>query len=174
MGRSTVAMSETKQATGVSQGVTEKASGWVEFAIDVGSQYPVKVSTKIPEIVELGRAATLAGQLATWTYEESDGNANPHKPGTFYKNRTLSRVEVGGTQNPAQSVATPGDGAQARPPVLGGDKDRLIVRQVCIKAAAELHATEDSTDPDALALQVMKSAQRFETWIYRDIDVVPF
>ena len=62
-------------------------------------------------------------------------------------------------------------------PVLGGDKDRAISRLACLKAAAELVAPRAATSahPDYDApLEVMKAAQRFETWVYRDIDDAPF
>ena len=62
-------------------------------------------------------------------------------------------------------------------PVLGGDKDRAISRLACLKAAAELLAprTASSVHPDYdPALEAMKAASRFETWVYRDIDEPPF
>jgi hypothetical protein len=156
MERNTGAMSETKQITGVSQGVTEKASGWTEFAIDIGQQYPVKVSTKIQEIIEMGRAATLASELATWTYDESDGNPNPHKPGTFYKNRTLSKVEVGGAvENPPNASA-----GSAAPSTASGNassdgmskeewarKDSAIHMMAAIKTAADALKHTIPSDP---------------------------
>ena len=61
--------------------------------------------------------------------------------------------------------------------VIGGDKDRAIVRQACLKAAAAVIGPRhgQTVDPqyDA-ALETMKAAQRFETWVYRDLDEVPF
>jgi len=62
-------------------------------------------------------------------------------------------------------------------PVIGGDKDRAITRMACLKAAAELVAPRhgNTVDPDFdAALEAMKAAQRFEMWVYRDIDDVPF
>jgi hypothetical protein len=62
-------------------------------------------------------------------------------------------------------------------PVIGGDKDRAISRLACLKAAAEIVAPRAGTsiDPDYdAALEVMKAAQRFETWVYRDLGEVPF
>lgn len=85
-------MSEVKTATGVCEEVAERGE-WTTFHIDVGSQYPVKVSTKLQPVIELGRAASKAGGRMVWTYSESDGTENPHKPGTRYKNRYLTSVE---------------------------------------------------------------------------------
>lgn len=158
--------------TGLCVGLTEKAGGWHEFQIDIGKQYPVKLATKQQEIVELGRAAMNGSTLATWTYNEVESDKiNPHsnKP---YVNRYLEGVEVGGSEKPTGSVATPGSAAQVEPGLLGAAKDRSIVRQTCIKAAAALWAPR-GVEPDP-ALEVMKTAARFEQWIYRDVDEVPF
>lgn len=63
----------------------------------------------------------------------------------------------------------------AHKPVTGGDKDRAIARMACLKAAAELVASHQAVRPsEDSALAVMKAAQRFETWVYRDIDDAPF
>lgn len=62
-------------------------------------------------------------------------------------------------------------------PVMGGDKDRAISRLACLKAAAEIVAPRvtATADPDYdPALEVMRAAGRFETWVYRDIDDAPF
>ncbi len=91
-------MSETKQIQGACQGILEDGSGWVEFQINIGRQYPVRLKTKRDEIIAEGRAAGVQG--AVWTYNESEGNPNPHKPGTNYKNRYLEKVEVGGQLAP--------------------------------------------------------------------------
>ena len=74
---------EIKTITGQCIEIGEK-NGWTPFHIDVGSQYPVKVSTKVAKIAEEGRAA--GSDVAVWTFKESDGNENPNRPGTFYKN----------------------------------------------------------------------------------------
>lgn len=44
----------------------------------------------------------------------------------------------------------------------GGNKDQLIVRQTCIKAAAELHAHKQIGDE-----QVIETAQSFYNWIFQ-------
>ena len=47
--------------------------------------------------------------------------------------------------------------------MLGGDKDRLIVRQTCIKAAAEVVSPGD--DVEGIGNQVIALATRFEKWV---------
>jgi hypothetical protein len=154
-------MSE-QTVTGICTEIAQKpGSDWCEFHIDAGGKYPVKMSTKLQPLIELGKA--VGANLATWTYNEVDsGKPNPHKPGSNFINKYLESVEVGGTQNPPQSVATPGDAAQARPPALGSDKDRLIVRQTCLKAAATRLEGLASQDPAGDTLEL---AARFEKWV---------
>ncbi len=107
------------------------------FHVNVGRQYPVKLKTKIEEIKLQARAA--GKNKAVWTFEESEGNPNPHRPGTFYKNRWLSRVEEGGTLDPSmagqQQLNVGGKGA------AGGrtDAERVsIERQTIVKAMMPL------------------------------------
>lgn len=97
----------TKTITGRCEEVSEK-NGWTAFAIDVGTQYPVRLSTKLDPLIELGRAASKDGGVFDWTYKESQGGENPHKPGTFYTNRYLEAVAAAG-EGPESSerVATP-------------------------------------------------------------------
>ena len=70
-------MSDTKTATGVCHEITERGE-WTTFNVDVGSQYPVRISTKLQPLIELGRAANKAGGVYDWTYKESEGNVNPN------------------------------------------------------------------------------------------------
>lgn len=178
-------MSETKQVTGVSKSLSENANGWTEFEIDAGTDYPYRLSTKRSELIELGRAAKNQGALAVWTYNESpatnkDGTPRINeKSGKQFINYYLEGVEVGGVQNPAGSVATPAaaQGVRTYTPDL---KDRMIVRQTALKAAAETYGgggfggvkNEDGEWIDR-PLAVIQAAQRFETWVYRDIDPLP-
>jgi len=164
--------------TGICQEIAQKpGSDWVEFHIDGGGKYPVRLSTKLQPLIELGRAA---GQsLATWTYNEIESEKINEKSGKPYVNRYLERVEIGGSvQEPEhpepEKWADASVSPSSRPPVLGGDKDRLILRQVCIKAAAEVYSGEHALAEDDLPLAVMKAAQRFETWCYRDLEPPPF
>jgi hypothetical protein len=166
---------ETKQIEGVCEEISEK-NGWTAFAINVGSQYPIRISTKLPALIEQGRAA--GQQRAVWTFKETQGGENPNKPGTFYTNRYFESVEVGGTAEP--SSPTPHPTAQAavtatHSPLPPGDKDRAITRMAVLKAAAEVCANPANVSPDGdVAAEVIAMAARFETWVVRDLDDVPF
>lgn len=96
---------ETKTIVGKCVEIIDKPDNdWVVFSVDIGANYPVKLSTKKDTIIEQARG--VGGDVATWTFQESDGNENPNKPGTFYKNRWLDKVEAG--SNGAQQTATAG------------------------------------------------------------------
>ncbi len=120
---------EKKQIQGKCEEISEK-NGWTQFSIDVGTKYPVRLSTKLPALVEQGRAA--GNQDAVWSYLETQGGENPNKPGTYYTNRYLEGVEVGGTADPA---AAPSSAEPSRN--AGGSRtgatDRSIERQVILK-----------------------------------------
>lgn len=143
---------ETKTVTGRCAEISERGE-WTTFAIDVGRQYPVKVSTKLDPLVELGRAASKDGGEFDWTFKESEGAENPHKPGTHYTNRYLSGVE------PAGSVATPDAAPKAATPSGDGmskeewaRKDSAIHKMACIKtaAAALTHTVPSDPTPEDL------------------------
>ena len=118
---------EIKQVQGVCEGVMLKGD-WHEFHINVGRQYPVKLSTKQPDVIELASAA--GQQEAVWTYKETEGGPNPHRPGENFKNRYLSRVEVGGTltQQPQQQMTVTAGGKSS-------DERQSIERHTVVKAA---------------------------------------
>lgn len=157
-------MSDTLTKVGQCSGITEKPNGWTEFEIQVqGLQYPVRLSTKIEQLIEDARATK--GALATWTYAESEGNINP-KSGKPYINRYLESVVLGDTSG-GNDLPSPEPHHDA---VHFADKDRLITRQTCLKAAS--NHPGDGIDDWAEA--VIEAAARFETWLYRDIDDVPF
>ena len=126
------------QYEGVCEEISEK-NGWTSFAIAVeGNNYPVRLSTKLPALIEQGRAA---GQSrAVWTAKESDGAENPNKPGSRYRNRYLEAVEVGGTvtENPPAANAS---GQASRN--TGNDETRgSIERQTIVKAAISLYPAD--------------------------------
>jgi len=163
-------MSETKQVTGICTAVTER-NGWTEFEIDHGGQYTTKLSTKLQPLIELGRAA--GSELAVWTYKQSDGNPNVHKPGTFHQNRYLEKVEVGGTAEQPAANASP---TTAHKPLIAGDKDRAITRMAVLRTTAGLYQGslgDNDVDNDVIVLKIMETARRFEVWVYRDIDEPP-
>lgn len=73
--------------------IEEETTGWVTFHVNVGREYPVKLKTKKAEIITAARA--VGGNVASWKYQFSLGNENPHQPGTRYKNRYLEAVKEG-------------------------------------------------------------------------------
>lgn len=163
----------TKQIEGVCEEISEK-NGWTSFAINVGSTYPIRLSTKLPALIEQGRS--VGQQSAVWTFKESQGKENPNKPGTFFTNRYFDSVSIGTLEYP--DAPTPHPTAQSAPthaPLPPGDKDRAITRMAVLKAAAEIVASKGTTtDP---ALETIAIAARFETWVYRDVsgdDDIPF
>jgi hypothetical protein len=156
------------EVVGTCSGITEKPTGWVELEIEVpGKNYPVRLATKDEKLVIATRA--LAGDVGKFTYTERESdriNPNSQKP---YINRYLDAVE------PATNGSEPHEPTHRA--VIGGDKDRAITRLACLKAAAQLIAPRhgNTVDPDYDApLEVMKAADRWERWVYRDIDDIPF
>ena len=166
-------MSEQKQVSGVCSEVSERGE-WTTFHVDIGTQYPVKLATKKAEIVELGRAASKSGDEFVWTYTESQGNENPHKPGTYYMNRYLEAVAPRdgseAPQNATPAAQPPSRDERAQSEAV---RQRLIIRQTCIKAAAEMLRLNDGTLEEQITAAITAAA-RFETWLCRDVDPVPF
>lgn len=167
-----------KQVVGQCSAVIEKNNDWVEFEIQVpGKEYPIRVSTKLEHLVKAGREAK--GQIATWHYKEVESidretgetKINP-KSGKPFLNRYLESVELGAQ---TQQNANASEGPQSHHEAIHyADKDRAITRMACLKAAAVVYSSAAWAEDDDPPLAVMAAAARFETWIYRDIDEVPF
>jgi hypothetical protein len=117
------------------------------------SQYPLKLTTKKPELVAL--ATAVGKQLAEWGYLEQQGNPNPNKPGSFYTNRYLSTVTVLDQDRP-----------QILEAITDERRQELIVRQSCLKAAVE-HVSNQSKSGAVLELGVLPMAEMFEAWVWR-------
>jgi len=153
----------------------EKKNGW--YAIEVmvpGKQYPIKADTKLENLIGKAREVRDSGAVATFTVEEWDSDNISPKTSKPYTERRMSSIEEG-SHAPAGGTGAGGgaDVTAHHEPVADADRQRLISRQTCLKAACELYsgpAVGGSTDP---ALDVMRVAQRFESWLYRDIDEVP-
>ena len=151
----------TKSVTGRCEEVSEK-NGWTAFAVDVGTQYPVRLSTKLDPLIELGRAAVKDGGVFVWTYKESQGGENPHKPGTFYTNRYLSGVEKAVEGAESDSHATP-QAQASREPQAGmskeewARKDSAIHKMACIKTAADALKHTIPSDPTTEDLNVFNT-----------------
>jgi hypothetical protein len=127
--------------TGKCAEISERGD-WTTFHVDVGTQYPVKLSTKLAPLVELGRAASKDGGVFDWTFKESQGAENPHKPGTHYTNRYLDAVESAGTRptpdTPAQAAAPQSRaGSNEMSKEEWARKDSAIHKMACIKTAAD-------------------------------------
>lgn len=173
-----------KSVTGVCAEVVQKpGSDWVEFHVDGGGQWPVKVATKLLPLIELGKAA--GTNLATWTYKEVESDKINEKSGKPFVNRYLERVEVGDAAVVAQNeqslqTLTSLMKPQSEPhhsPLIAGDKDRAITRMAVLKAAVEMQkgAMNIGSEADeAVIVKTIALAARFETWVYRDIDGAPF
>jgi hypothetical protein len=147
----------------------EKKAGWHSVEISVsGKQYPVKADTKLEPLLKQVREIRDGDLVATFTVSETESeNINPNS-GKPYTERRLEKVEPG-AQKQENANGSPTSAAHEYSPDL---RDRMIVRQTCLKAAAELLAGHDlEEDPP---LDVMKAAQRFEAWVYRDIGEAPF
>lgn len=174
--------SVTKTIVGTCEEIEQKpGSEWVRFKINVGTQYPVTLSTKLPSLIEQARA--VGTDTATWTFKESQGNENPNRPGTYYMNRWLEKVEASEHDAPPDNTGV--TAAPERPqagvhaPVAVGDKDRLVTRQTCLKVAGQLFSGKGNVEKvgegerDNVS-ELIAAAARMELWVYRDIDDVPF
>ena len=172
---------ETKQIVGQCVEITEK-NGWTSFSVDVGTQYPVRLSTKVAAIIEQGRA--VGSDVATWTFKESQGNENPNKPGTYYMNRYLDKAEAG--ERTAEQVAgdeahSPGsDSARTasgtpvptphHEPIAPADKDRAITRMSCLSSAANLLQGVVFENEGQRVAAWIAAAAAAERHVYRDIE----
>lgn len=123
---------------------------WHHFHIrHEGSQYPLKLSTKKPELVQL--ASNVGQQLTEWGYLESQGNENPNRPGTHYMNRYLTSAVVLDQDRP-QLISEA---------ITDERRQELIVRQSCLKAAV------DRANQQAGATDVLLEAERYVAWVWQ-------
>lgn len=108
----------TKTVVGVCTGITERKEGWHQFEISIpGRDYPVKLDTKIEDLIDAARAVKNTGEIATFTYTEKDsGTPNPHRPGSNFLNRYLEGVEAGSHAPEGSQAADAGSTAPS-----GGD-----------------------------------------------------
>lgn len=146
--------------------VVQMRGEWMEFHVDIGKQYPVKLSSKQPAIKEAAQAAITAKAVAVWSYSQRDGKENPHQPGTFFKNRYLESVVIGGELDPALAGQTSHQDAPAGAGVQGGrmpdERGVSIERQVIVKAIAPLFGAEGFDDERIFTL-----ADRLDDWMGR-------
>lgn len=174
-------MSETKTAVGTLDGIMEKSGDWHELHIARdGMQYPLKLSTKKQELVELARAA--GSNVMEWTYTEQDsGNPNPHQPGKNYINRYfegVAPVDSENAQNATAVGAAPQDGMSKQE---WAAKDSAIHKMACIKTAAGALSHTMSSDPTTEDLNKfiervahLSSAWHAQVLAEREGDETPF
>lgn len=130
----------TKQIKGVCEEISERGE-WTTFSVDVGSQYPVKLSTKLQPLIELGRAAR--GQEAVWTFKEQESDKINEHSGKPYINRYLDKVEVGGALEGAAEASPSGQMTKEE----WARKDSAIHKMACIKTAADALKHTVPADP---------------------------
>lgn len=166
---------EVEIVTGTIKGVIVKGTDkWqVEVQPD-GSEYTKKLWTKDAELVaaippKIGQAGAFVCNASYWTNNEGKQVRSLWISGEADGSESTSRVAT-----PAAAPQSQGKAAvREYAPDL---KDRMIVRQTALKAAAEIVGPRASTtiDPDYdAALETMRAAGRFERWVYRDIDDPP-
>jgi hypothetical protein len=159
-----------KQVEGSCTEISEK-NDWVTFNIDVGRQYPVRLSTKLEALVKAGREAK--NNKAVWTFSESQGGENPNKPGTHYINRRLEKVEVGGSLDPAvagSSSGASGGGAAAGGGYARSESERIsIERQSIVKSAIAVFPTSEIKTIE----DWFQALDRLDDWMARDRPIAP-
>lgn len=144
----------TKTVTGRCAEISERGE-WTAFSIEVdGWEHPIKLSTKLAPLIELGRAASKDGGAFDWTYKESQGKENPHRPGTYYMDRYLSGVEAAGSSAAAPDSALPPGGrpestsrGEGMTKEEWARKDSAIHKMACIKTAADALKHTVPADP---------------------------
>lgn len=166
-------VAETKVIVGVCAEISEK-NGWTSFAIEVGSQYPIRLSTKVQAIIDSARA--VGNQKSAWTYKESPGGENPNRPGTHYINRRLEKVESADGQQTLGPIPT-SSSSSSEDKMSKEDwnqKDKRIARESVLKTAASILAVTGIKPEEDPVLVTLKMAERLETWVYRGFGPTPF
>jgi hypothetical protein len=157
---------QVKQVVGSCTEITEK-NGWVQFSIDAGSQYPVRLSTKLPALIEQARA--VGNARSTWTYKESQGKENPNKPGTHFTNRYLEGVQIGGSDNGPQlgGMPAPATSSPVKSDVDWDAKERRDYRSRAWAQtlAAFQHTIKVEEDPNEVFLRL----QPFQRKVFNDV-----
>lgn len=166
-----------------------EARGWTAFSIDAGSQYPIKLSTKLPKVIEQARA--VGSQEAAWVFDETESDKINENTGKPYINRRLEGVR---SADDEEMAADDGGGADEFvvstrenaaplvpkatakfPPLMGGEKDRTIARMNALSNAVQtLDGKHGDADDLVVGVRVLELASRYERWVYRDIEEIQF
>jgi len=144
-----------KQAVGVLSQVEPRQGGWMRFHVmEQGRQYPVKVDTSLPQLIQ--QMMALLGQPVSVEYTESDSETINQRTGKPFVNRRLEAVAPGGGQvqpqqqmQPQQQYApqeqpqTPPQQQapaqpQVQPGIMGLEKDLNICRQCASKVVGQM------------------------------------
>jgi hypothetical protein len=137
-----------RQIHGMLSGVEARQNGWMAFLVlEDGMQYPTKVSTKLPELVQQAMAL-LNQQVSVQMREQESTTINPNS-GRPYINRYLQQIAPRGTTpettpasvQPAQTTAPMPQMPAIKPGLAGFDKDLNIMRQCASKIAAVMLPT---------------------------------
>lgn len=141
-------MSDMKQVIGTLVGIEEKPSGWFEVKVAMpGKDYPVRLDTKRENLIEDARATR--GQVATWTFKESESDKINERSGKPYVNRYFEAVELG-----ASAEAQASDSEDRMSKEEWAAKDSAIHMMASIKAAADALKHTVPPEPDSNALNI--------------------
>jgi hypothetical protein len=159
-------VSDEQAVVGTLSGITEKPSGWFEIEVSMpGKQYPLKLSTKKQELVELARAA---GENAmTWRYAEQESEKINEHTGKPYVNRYFNGVVPMSQQEPAPAGSEPTHHAGTKPDVDWDAKERRDYRS---RAWAQTIAAFNHTiKTDETPAAVFARLKPFQKAVYLDI-----
>lgn len=162
-------MPDVLTADGTLAGIEEKPTGWTSIKVALpGKEHPLKLDTKIGELVELARAA--GTNMMTWKYSEQDsGTPNPHRPGSNYINRRFEGVEpVGSVATPAAAPsASRNGGSDGMTPEKWDAKERRDYRSRAWAQtlAAFTHTIRTDESPE----DVFNRLQPFQRKVYVDV-----
>ena len=153
---------------GKNDGIKEKAQGWHEVEVSVpGKNYPVRLATKRTALIDALRATI--GQVATFTYTETDSNRTNPNTGNPYKNRYLESVEAGAQapQGGGTAGGSSGGDDQRMSKEEWRDKDRRDFRSRAWAQTISAYAHTIKAEDDAVS--TFQRLKPFQEMIYKDI-----
>ena len=172
-------MSETKTATGVVQGITEKPNGWTDvMVLFVGRQNATKLGVGPDDSALVDDVRALGSAEGTFEFTEKEGDINP-RSGKPYINRYLQSVHSGNSQTQPDAsggaaTSTAGGSYQEAPPRWTEeevqrfeDKERRDFRSRAWGQTTAAFSHTIKVDEDPLA--VFDRLKPFQRKIYEDI-----